>query len=72
MFHLPIEFICKLTIPVSDPLLWNKYYAVLQPLACYFTCLLFTGEIVIDCTEEWVILGLACFLTLMILVGTST
>jgi len=71
VFHAPIDFVCKLTIPGSDPLAWNKWLTCLQPLTCYCACLLFTGELAIDCTEEWVILGLACLLTLIVLVGSS-
>ena len=63
LLFVPIEFACKVSIPVSDTQLWNKNYAAAQPLACYLTCLLFTGgkltlidkkisrvEIVIDST----------------------
>ena len=55
---------------------YNHCYVIL--LVCFFqevsqTCFkILYVEIIIDCTEEWVILGLACLLTLMILVGTES
>ena len=50
VFHLPIWFMATMTIPVSEKQRWHKEIAVLHPLVCYCTCLIFVGEFRIEST----------------------
>lgn len=43
--YKPIEFLCRMTIPVCDKAHWNKNISTMQPTMCFLAFLVFTNEI---------------------------
>lgn len=67
----PIEFLCRMTIPVCDKANWNKNIATMQPTMCYFAFLIFTNEIFNFTWKSSIMLAASALLCVVVHFTTS-